>query len=179
MMGIMDKILLLNDRDYDYEDVLLLGGGSDINPMLYGEFPHPRAQASDDRRDASNKAVITQAIRDKKPIIGVCRGLQMLNVYFGGSLEQHINNTSHVPIVDIAYAGRSDRFVASASHHQAVKRLGRFGVVIGTSDNPFIVQAVYWPEHNALGVQWHPEYMERDDDANVWLESFINELMVK
>lgn len=177
-MNTFDKLFLGSDVDYEDDDVLILGGGNDVNPKLYNSSPHYLTQMPNDRRDKRNYEQIGDALFSKKPIIGVCRGLQILNVYFGGTLHQHVEDTLTRPMIDVFYK-TGHRFLARASHHQACKVVGGDGIIIGTSSNPFVFQAIYWPKENVLGVQWHPEYSSKDSPDNQWLKYFINTYMEK
>lgn len=174
MKNKFERLFNSTDVDARFPDFLLLGGGTDVNPAFYGEAPHPYTQSPDSQRDNGNIEEINKALADRVPIIGICRGLQLLNVYHGGSLIQHLPTHSHYPEVKIFHNWESHAFFARTSHHQGCKSIGYRGEVIGKSDDG-IIQAVWWPRFKHLGVQWHPEYMAKDCPANQWLKSFIEQ----
>ena len=153
-------------------DGLIVGGGDDISPMLYaGEM----VARLDPDRDALEQRLVCQALEMGKPVLGICRGAQMLNVALGGNLHQraydHYADSRHyrtiLPRKDVSVlegtglaglAGTAPMRV-NALHSQAVDRLGQ-GLVIAARDDGGMIQAVERSTPPfALGVQWHPEYL--------------------
>lgn len=148
-------------------DALLLCGGSDVDPKYYGEEINGSV-GIDSERDKVELALVEAFVRAGKPVMGVCRGHQLLNVYFGGSLHQHIpeaelhrSGKAHVITAEqgsILQALYGDSFPVNSTHHQAVKVLGK-GLRATALWEGKHVEAF---EHTALpviGVQWHPEKM--------------------
>lgn len=178
----LDGMASVNDpegADGSY-DGLLLCGGRDLDPSRYGEEV-AGARNMDLERDASEWALLRAYIQAEKPIMGICRGHQLINVFFGGSLWQDIpEGDLHVrkndrdaahPVVaaedSILYGCYGKEFSVNSSHHQAIKKLGRD-----------LRPTAYWEgkymeaiEHVSLpifAVQWHPERMcfgQRRDDT--------------
>lgn len=158
-------------------DGLLLLGGSDVDPSTYGQEPEPELEATMPLRDRSELALVTEALRVGVPILGVCRGLQIMNVATGGTLHQDIGelgplrhrqnpgkldeSTFHDITVGasslLAEALGDGNHVVNSHHHQAIDRVGEGGRVVAWSPEDEIVEAVEWGQHFALGVQWHPE----------------------
>jgi putative glutamine amidotransferase len=154
-------------------DGLVLSGGADIDPARYGEPPHPRT-ATSPGRDAWELALLHAALAAGRPVLAICRGMQLLNVACGGTLHQHLPETvghdGHCPQpgtfgrteVRIAPAGRltgilGARLTVSCHHHQAIHRLGTGLVPTGWATDGTI-EAIEHPGHSfVLGVQWHPE----------------------
>jgi putative glutamine amidotransferase len=156
-------------------DGLLLTGGGDINPARYGQTPHPSVYGVDDERDAFELALARAAVEAEMPVFGICRGMQILNVALGGSLEQHILDRGtllphgdptkgavlHAVALDassrLAAAVGTVRTMCSSHHHQAVDRLGDGLTVVGRSDDglpeALELEGPAW----VVGVQWHPE----------------------
>ena len=166
-------------------DALVLSGGGDINPARYGQEPHPSLVSVDDERDSFEIEAIERAIGRGLPVLAICRGLQMLNVALGGSLEQHIESGAHrTPDgfdakacsawhqVEIAagswlagvYGSKS--ITTNSRHHQGV----RDGMLAGG------LRPVAWSQDGYIegydgekdgawlaGVQWHPERVEADE----------------
>lgn len=166
---------------------LLLTGGSDVNPALYGEEPGPDTDAPDDERDAVECALIEAALRTDLPVLAICRGLQILNVYHGGSLVQHLGPVERhrvrseergtpahpveiLPDTLLASIAETGLWHVNSRHHQAVARLGR-GLRISARDrDDAMVEAVERPDCRfVLGVQWHPENQWRSDPGQARL----------
>lgn len=156
-------------------DALLITGGRDIDPQSYGGEAHPAIVRTDAERDAMELALIGKAHENGAPLMGICRGMQLINLYFGGTLHPHIhdfeleNIHSHTPLprkeimIDddsrlYALLGQH-RLLVNALHHQAVDRPGMKMRAVAHDRNK-IVQAI---EHTELpfvfGLQWHPEFM--------------------
>ena len=156
-------------------DGLIIGGGSDIDPRLYGARRHPKTVHIDRKRDKMEWKMIEEAYRRKIPLMGICRGMQMLNVFFKGTLNQHIFDLDlsslhqrsvfpykviyirpHTLLYNIWHIRKTE---VNSLHHQAIEKLGR-GLRIGAWDENGIVQEIEHIDYPfLLGVQWHPEYM--------------------
>ena len=158
-------------------DGLVLGGGTDLNPKLYGDLEQENYRY-DNERDSLEQKVLEIALLKKKPILGICRGSQMINVFMGGTL---IPDIKHM-FIDYKYRytifPRKDAVIhddtllhttiedgeidINALHHQAVKELGS-GLKVGAVEPNGVIQATELedPYGNPflLGVQWHPEYL--------------------
>jgi putative glutamine amidotransferase len=159
----------------DRLDGLVLVGGPDVDPALYGQVPGSLTQPADRRRDTFESALIALATRRKLPLLGICRGMQLLNVCRGGTLHQHlpdvVGHRCHSPgpgvygESEIAIAPQSALAQALGAtartvdcyHHQGIDQLGQGLVVVGRSSDG-VVEAVEDPSLPfALAVQWHPE----------------------
>ena len=167
-------------------DGFFFTGGSDVDPARYGESVHEACGQIYDFRDEYELALFDRAFRSAKPILGICRGIQLINVALGGSLYQDIpserpsqishrqsepettpshsvNITNGTPLY--ALVG-SERMKANSFHHQAIKKLGRGLEVMATADDG-IVEAVYsLGEQYIRGYQWHPERLFQSDEQN-------------
>lgn len=168
-------------------DGLILPGGVDLDPSYYGE-KIDGSKKIDHKRDAREMAVLDKFISSGKPILGICRGGQILNVYFGGTLYQdigtdHTNNviTSVVPsdkALDnsILYDCYGSELSVVCSHHQSIKDLGE-GFIVTQYSTDGIIEAL---EHETLPIivlQWHPERMPADDQDII--HYFIDEMVNK
>ncbi|KIQ66054.1 glutamine amidotransferase [Kitasatospora griseola] len=155
-------------------DGLVLAGGEDVSPALYGEPAHPRTVASAPERDLWEAALIRAALASGTPLLGICRGMQLLNVVCGGSLIQHLPDVvgedhDHLgapteygrhpvhPVAGTLLAGLlpEPSVVVPTYHHQAVARLGE-GLTACAHATDGTVEAIEGPGFT-LGVQWHPE----------------------
>jgi putative glutamine amidotransferase len=163
-------------------DGLLLSGGGDIDPVIYGEEPHPTIWGLDMKRDRAELALAKWAAERQKPLLCICRGTQVLNVALGGSLLQDIESLlpgalthmfdqeitpreqiTHSIAVDIdSLLGellQANVAQVNSWHHQAIKRVASDLKVVATASDG-IVEAIEIPGHRfALGVQWHPEWL--------------------
>ena len=152
-------------RNAEACDALLLPGGGDIDPRRYGQRP-TRSQDIDAARDACELALFRRFAAEGKPILGICRGLQLVNVALGGTLCQHIDGHSRADGADRRHLVRTDdalllslygeRFPVNSAHHQRAARLG-VGLRAAAWAEDGTIEAL---RHEALpifAVQWHPE----------------------
>lgn len=164
---------------------LLLSGGSDVDPELYGEPRHPRLGPVVRERDDFELALCREALRRDLPMLAVCRGHQVLNVARGGTLLQDIpsdltgavdhdrdtdrweraHEVSIVPGTRLHAVLGMDRIVVNSFHHQAVKDVGD-GLVVSARSDDGVVEAIEARGRRfAVGVQWHPEaYWQHGED---------------
>lgn len=160
--------------DVSMLDGLVLSGGTHVHPSRYGQEPEVSARY-DRIRDETDWRLLTEAQTYQLPVLGICRGAQLINIFRGGSLCQDITplrvNTRHRPLllplqtvrlVRDSLVGRimiGPTIGANRIHSQSIKRLGR-GLRVVALDNDFFVQAVESENGQwLLGVQWHPEYL--------------------
>ncbi len=159
-------------------DGIIFGGGSDIDPSFYNEKKEKYTKNVDKKRDIYEFRLLKEALKLQLPIFGICRGMQLINVYFKGSLYQHIYNLPlkyehkktpfpykkvfikpHTKLYSII---KQRTIIVNSIHHQAVKKLGE-NLKISAYDENKIVQAIESTTYKfLLGVQWHPEYMIND-----------------
>ncbi|HEV2289224.1 MAG TPA: gamma-glutamyl-gamma-aminobutyrate hydrolase family protein [Candidatus Acidoferrales bacterium] len=177
--------------------VLLPGSPADVDPSLYHELRDRESAAADPNRERTDIALLEHAFGEGKPILAICYGVQILNVYLGGSLIQDISGELHSPI-EHAWKGRDkgkpepfhlarleedSRFAelagASAvrlnsSHHQSVRDLGKNLRIVGRAPDG-VVEAVEWVGDGnwVMGVQWHPERMADDTLAHALFQELI------
>lgn len=183
----------------DALDGLLLQGGADMSPKSYGESPINPLWAGDEVRDAYEIELFQEFVTQGKPVFGICRGHQVINVALGGSLYQDIstqcadkgshrddqkyeNHYHDMRILPGTWLSRVYPKVQAARvntiHHQAINRLGEGLVVEATSEPDGIVEAIRWEGHSfVVGVQWHPEFMDPKDasliDSRPLLRAFL------
>ncbi|MFM9034508.1 MAG: gamma-glutamyl-gamma-aminobutyrate hydrolase family protein [Mycobacterium sp.] len=164
-------------------DGLVITGGKDIDPACYGQQPHPATEEPARDRDAWEFALLDAALHRGMPVLGICRGAQVLNVALGGTLHQHlpevIGHSGHragdavfaTSTVLTAAGTRIAGLIGPTArvrcyHHQGIDRLGR-GLVVGATDADGVVEAVEMPGPDfVVAVQWHPE--ESLDDLRLF-----------
>lgn len=170
------------DEILDRIDGLMLAGGADIDPAAYGAEAHPLTIGSVPERDAFEIALVRRAIERDMPFLGICRGMQVMNVARGGSLHQHlpevVGHEEHRRVLgsfegadhDVrlapgsiaARAAGEEHHGTKSHHHQAVDRVGDGLAVTGWAEMDELTEALEVPGNRfALGVQWHPEADER------------------
>ncbi|MFV9633379.1 gamma-glutamyl-gamma-aminobutyrate hydrolase family protein [Mycobacterium neumannii] len=178
------------DRVLDGLDGVIITGGRDVVPAHYGQEPHPATDADVEdnrRRDQFEFALVRGALRRGMPVLGICRGAQVLNVALGGTLHQHLpdvighnrhqqgNAVFTTSTIRTVAGTRLAELIGESSdaqcyHHQAIDRLGD-GLVISAQDDDGVIEAVEvdraaHPDDFVLAVQWHPE--ERLDDLRLF-----------
>ncbi len=157
----------------DLLDALVLSGGADLDPASYGAEPHPKSLGFKAERDRFEIALCREAIARDMPVLGICRGTQLLNVACGGTLDQHIGDgTQHVetPGTFSSHEVRLDPTSLAARvigtegcevrshHHQGIGRLGEGLVASGWSVPDDLIEAIEIPDRSfCVGVMWHPE----------------------
>ena len=170
------------DEVLDLLDGLILAGGADMGPQFYGAEAHPTTVPAVPERDTFEIALARRAVERDMPFLGICRGMQVLNVAFGGTLHQHLPELSghdehrrtsgtfdgndHEVVLDagslVARAAGEERHRTLSHHHQGVDAVGKGLVVTGRATMDELPEALEAPDHRfALGVQWHPEADER------------------
>lgn len=199
---LQDGILMRSNirlRDYaEHLDGLILQGGTDVSPRAYGEEPLRAEWAGDPVRDAYEMELLHEFMEADKPIFGICRGMQLINVAFGGTLYQDIPSqvagaTAHQTgeydrhsheirfaeggLLARLYPGRVGAAVVSI-HHQAVRVLARNLEVEAVSPADGLVEAIRGKGRNfLLGVQWHPEFHRPGDEAMLDCTPLLDEFL--
>lgn len=174
---------------YEQLDAVFLPGGADIDPATYGADPHPLCDKTDRERDRVEVALAKWALEEEKPVLGVCRGMQLINVAAGGSLYQDIAQDRAGSLKHDYFPFRGQSFTrdflahevtvaegtrlasllgagplrVNSMHHQGVKELGQGLVATALSPDGLIEAIEGEGEGYLLAVQWHPEALTDDD----------------
>ncbi len=163
-------------RGLDGLDGLVVTGGTDLDPALYGQPRHPEAEEPDRERDELEARLMREALDRDLPFLGICRGCQLLNVIHGGTLHQHLTGVAmhrvnppepqqYIPVHEISVEPDSQLGAAigaaahavNSRHHQAADRLGR-GLRVSARAPDGVVEGLEVPgKRFAVAVQWHPE----------------------
>ena len=176
-------------------DGFLFTGGQDVSPDLYQEIPMEGLIETCRKRDVMEKTVLEKALKADKPVLGICRGIQFINVSLGGTLyqdipSQHPSETNHqqhapydIPVHDVTIVKdsplhkrlKTDRLPVNSCHHQAVKGLAA-GLKPMAYSQDGLVEAVFMEDKTFLwAVQWHPEFSFKTDPCSKMIfDSFIN-----
>jgi putative glutamine amidotransferase len=202
--GLPIYVPLIPDREYlnalsgKIDGLMLSGSDSDLDPVLYGEEPHPKLGSIIPERDSTDLILLEIAELRKMPVLAICFGMQSLNVSRGGSLIQDIESEVPEPVkhekdqVDhrpshpiriepdsaLTQLAGGQTVLVNSSHHQAIKQTGRDLQVIARALDG-VIEAVIdpRPDRFVLGVQWHPEIgWDRDDFSQAIFRRFIEEV---
>jgi len=194
--GLVDEI----NEMYDKSHGILLMGGSDVNPIVYGSEMHKETKVKEPERDMLEINLVKKALAEKKPLLGICRGCQIIAVASGGTLYQHIpelTNLKHGVSEDLGYDGLlsednyhevfiernsrifdilgTDKVKINTGHHQAVKTLGENFMVSGkTADGIVEIIEAKDLNHFCFGFQGHIEAM--NDITDKVFEAFVQSL---
>ncbi|HWN84928.1 MAG TPA: gamma-glutamyl-gamma-aminobutyrate hydrolase family protein [Vicinamibacterales bacterium] len=176
-------------------DGLLLTGGDDVDPALYGEPPHTTFDVAEPGRDAFEIDLVRRALDADLPVLAICRGLQVLNVALGGTLIQDIpsepgrllpHDTEGPPTTPAhtvtvapgsclaALVGPDDVRTVNSRHHQAVRALGRGLIATATSPDGLIEGAEVPAARFCVGVQWHPENFHQTGEFDRLFDGFVD-----
>jgi putative glutamine amidotransferase len=180
------------DLALDAIDGLVLAGGADVDPGAYGAESHPETNGTNPARDATEIALARRALERDMPVLGICRGMQVLNVAAGGTLTQHLpddlghsdhrrslgsfDNADHdVRLEQGSLAARAAGETIHATkshHHQAIAEPGDGLVITGWATIDDLPEAIERPGCRfALGVQWHPEVDPSSDVVAALVEA--------
>lgn len=185
----------LNDPEQAVQDALtcdglLLPGGGDMDPKFYGQERIPACGEPNLLRDAAEPLLLRAFLAADKPVLGICRGIQVMNAVLGGDLYQDIKPFEHLPHNDhwakvhtvtvrrgtlLSRILGQDTVLVNSQHHQAVDRVAP-GFTLAALSEDGIVEAIEKPDAGfCLGVQWHPEWLSDADPAMQSLfDAFVN-----
>lgn len=177
-------------------DGIILVGGGDVDPAIYGEEPHPTVAGIDATRDRFEIEIARWALTNNLPTLGICRGMQLINVAAGGTLIQDVSSQLGTTIVHrridsiqdpvhkvfleansrLAQVFQRPELEVNSGHHQSVGRLGE-GFVVAARAEDGVIEGIESQNHSwVVGIQWHPEMMYEKYPSQLRLFSaFIEE----
>lgn len=176
-------------------DGLLLSGGYDINPLLYNQNPHRLLNDTLPIRDEFELSLLNETCKQGKPVLGICRGLQLINIGFGGTLYQDISlapfetlkhnqdtkgfiSTQIIDLFGILKDTlQKDNILINSLHHQAIDKLAKGFIPVAYSKDG-IIEAIFFSNENLwlLGIQWNPEIIMNDINSRKIFKLFIDQL---
>ena len=160
-------------------DGLLLPGGADVNPKLYGQEPSEKCGKPNELRDTAEMKMLENFFETKKPIFGICRGVQLMNVFFEGTLYQDIKEKQTCKHSDFLSKNKGNHYVkitagtklshhitekeilVNSLHHQAIHELGKDMLISAISEDGYVEAIEHSSHPYCMGVQWHPEHMSK------------------
>ena len=188
------------NKEHDYSflakmcEGLLICGGLDMNSSYYNETLHEKSEIVKEDIDEMDLKLIEAFLKEKKPILGICRGIQVINVYFNGSLyqdlpsqynstilhaqkaERHVG-THKVELCENSFLGKNEeKHFVNSFHHQNIKKLGD-GLKIVAKSEDGLIEAI--ESENIYAVQWHPECMMQDSFHKQIFDFFITKCKEK
>ena len=175
--------------------LLLPGGADDVDPQRYGETPLPECGPINDKRDTFEMALLSEAVRQGKPVLGICRGIQVINVFFGGTLYQDL--PTQLPRYDIEHQRPDQKWsgvhdveivpqtrlstilgvssaLVNSTHHQSVRDVAS-GFQVSAHSADGVIEAIESLTDSVLAVQFHPERLATGDDiifTNLFRQAF-------
>jgi len=173
------------------DGVLLPGSKADVDPAKFGAEKHPKTEPADPKRDTVDELLLQDAYNMRKPLLGICYGLQILNVYRSGTLLQHIESAVNheagrkVPVAHqveveegstLAEVVGSGTMPANSSHHQSAEAVGDGLKVVARCPDDGIIEGLEGtsPDHFVLAVQWHPERsFDEDEHSRAIFEALV------
>ncbi|MFY9783329.1 MAG: gamma-glutamyl-gamma-aminobutyrate hydrolase family protein [Acidimicrobiales bacterium] len=174
------------DEMVEHLDGLVLTGGADVDPEHYEQSPDVNLGATEPDRDAWEIALLAAARRKGIPVLAICRGLQLVNVVFGGTLRQHVElndgvghpqwdvdgheATHSVNLVEGTLTAElfPDEIGVNSLHHQVVEEVGE-GLVVSAKAADGVVEGLETSDGKIVAVQWHPELLSKPDPTFLWL----------
>ena len=184
------------EQAYNLCDGILFTGGHDVSPVVYGEEKRSTCGISCDMRDAMEGYILKECLADNKPFLGICRGIQFVNVYLGGTryqnlpteyeckVEHHMeppyDRPAHkveiLPYTKLAEILGAGMHEVNSYHHQAIKELSHEVKKMAVSEDGLIEAIEVRNQKFAVAVQWHPEFSyENNEDSIKLVTAFVNE----
>lgn len=186
-----EAVPVLQNEKIHWEEIsgVVFTGGPDIDPRMYGEERCGKDLETDEKRDHAEFEIVKKAFLLQLPVLGICRGCQLINVFLGGKLFQHIEGHNKMDGKDsfheVEVFERTDLFGivnrktlrVNSAHHQAIKMLGK-GLKASAMAPDGTIEGIESSEYPLIGVQWHPERLG-DESSEKIFSFFVHELCGK
>lgn len=179
------NIIMLTLNNPNVEEILdlcdgfLITGGSDMDPKYYGEVNEGLSQGVSEELDTLDKIVVEYAVKNKKPLLGICRGCQSINVVLGGSLHQHIGTDHKGKAYDHTVVTTENdvlkfekNIIINSYHHQAVNKVAP-GLQVVARHTDGTIEALVHENLPIIAVQWHPEKFDNDPVSKIIFDKFF------
>ena len=179
------NIIMLTLNNPNVEEVLdlcdgfLITGGSDMDPKHYGETNEGLSQGVSEELDTLDKIVVEYAVKHKKPLLGICRGCQSINVVLGGSLHQHIGTDHKGKSFDHTVVTTpndvlkfEENIITNSYHHQAVNKVAP-GLQVIARHTDGTIEALVHESLPIIAIQWHPEKFDNDPVSKIIFDKFF------
>jgi putative glutamine amidotransferase len=164
-------------------DGLLIPGGADLNPRYYHEEMSSNVRPVSEKRSDFEISLLKEVMRFRKPVLGICYGMQLINVVFGGTLYQDIDSCVkveishekdyHMIVITENRFLKKGRFSVNSTHHQAIRKLGKHLSAFAYSTNK-LIEGFYREDYPFLmGVQWHPERLPENELSAYLFNAFV------
>ncbi len=185
------------DAAYGICDGILLTGGHDVSSAMYGEKPGEHMGATCSLRDQMESYLFGKALEEDKPVLGICRGIQFMNAFLGGTLYQDLDTEydskiehhmappydrpahkvtvmENTMLADIIGAGEHE---VNSYHHQAVKKVSDKVTVLAVSEDSLVEAISVDGKRFIVGIQWHPEFSyEKDENSRKIVQAFVDSM---
>ncbi len=171
----------------DKIDGLIIIGGMDYPPDMYGQEVHPKADIMHERRAKADPMLVKLILQTNKPVLGICAGMQLLNICTGGKLIQHLETTDNhfgekyheITVSDSRWLSQifpKEKLVVNSNHHQGIdpNYVGKGFKVVANAYDDVIEAMELEGEQMVLGIQWHPERISDLEHRKLLFEFFIN-----
>lgn len=174
--GLIPIILKYNDNNLDNLikdcDGFVISGGDDLDPSLYGE-ENKSSITTLKEIDLLDRKIVNYCVENKKPLLGICRGMQAINVFLGGTLFQDIkNHKDRFHVVKGLDPLFEDEFMVNTYHHQAIKELAKGLKIIAIHEEDDIIEAIKHEFLPIIAIQWHPEQMATSVSSMALINKF-------
>ncbi|MDD4000556.1 MAG: type 1 glutamine amidotransferase [Bacilli bacterium] len=175
----------ISSNELDLCSGFLIPGGGDIDPSYFNEGNKGLSKDINPQIDEIDRYIVEYATKAKKPLLGICRGIQAINIFLGGSIYQDIGNNHRHIIQGHKVKTKANRLLhfkenieVNSFHHQAIKELPQDFLIVA-SHYDGTIEAIIHRTLPIIGIQWHPELLPETEETRIIFDTFINLLNLK